>query len=49
MKTARTAIQLLREFTVGPAELGVSELARRMGLDKATVHRLLRALFWLKE
>jgi DNA-binding IclR family transcriptional regulator len=44
MKTARTTIRLLREFSSKEPELGVSELARRLDLDKATVHRLLRAL-----
>jgi DNA-binding IclR family transcriptional regulator len=44
MKTARTTIRLLREFKVESPELGVSDLARRLDLDKATVHRLLRSL-----
>lgn len=45
MKTARTTIRLLREFSTKEPELGVSELARRLDLDKATVHRMLRALY----
>jgi DNA-binding IclR family transcriptional regulator len=44
MKTARTTIRLLREFSGKEPELGVSELARRLDLDKATIYRLLRAL-----
>lgn len=44
MKTVRTTVRLLREFSVKEPELGVSELARRLDLDKATVHRILRAL-----
>lgn len=44
MKSVRTTIRLLREFTVREPELGVTELARRLDLDKATVHRMLRAL-----
>ena len=44
MKTARVTIKLLREFSADSPELGVSELSRRLDLDKATIHRLLRAL-----
>ncbi|MCW6507820.1 IclR family transcriptional regulator [Lichenifustis flavocetrariae] len=44
MKTAKSTIRLLTEFSVAAPELGVSELARRLDLDKATVHRLLRTL-----
>lgn len=44
MKTARKAIQLLRQFTRAAPELGVSDLARRLDMDRAGVHRLLRAL-----
>jgi DNA-binding IclR family transcriptional regulator len=44
VKTARNAIRLLREFTNSP-KLGVSELARRLNLDRATVHRMLRTLY----
>ena len=44
MKTAKLTIRLLREFSVQHPELGVSELARRLVLDKATIHRLLRSL-----
>ncbi len=44
MKTARNAIKLLRQFSREDPELGVSELARRLDMDRAGVHRLLRAL-----
>lgn len=44
MKTARVTIRLLRAFDVQSPELGVTELAKRLDLDKSTVHRLLRAL-----
>lgn len=44
MKTPRTAIRLLRQFSATETELGVSELARRLSVDKATSHRLLKSL-----
>lgn len=44
MKTARNAIRLLREFTTDTPKIGVSELSRRLRLDRATVHRMLRTL-----
>lgn len=44
MKTARNAIRLLREFTTDAPKIGVSELSRRLHLDRATVHRMLRTL-----
>lgn len=44
MKTVKTTIRLLREFSVEEPELGVRELARRLDLDKATVHRMLSSL-----
>jgi DNA-binding IclR family transcriptional regulator len=40
---ARVADVLLL-FTDGPASLGVSAIARRLGLSKAVVHRILRTL-----
>jgi DNA-binding IclR family transcriptional regulator len=40
---ARVADVLLL-FTDGPESLGVSEIARRLGLAKAVVHRILRTL-----
>jgi DNA-binding IclR family transcriptional regulator len=44
MKTARKTIQLLRQFTAQEPEFGVSDLARRLGMDRASVHRLLQAM-----
>lgn len=44
MKTARKTLQLLRQFTAAEPELGVSEIARRLGMDRAGTHRLLRAM-----
>lgn len=44
MKTARKAVQLLRQFSRAEPELGVRDLARRLDMDSASVHRLLRAL-----
>jgi DNA-binding IclR family transcriptional regulator len=44
MKTARKAMQLLRQFSRAEPELGVRDLARRLDMDSASVHRLLRAL-----
>lgn len=44
MKTARNAIRLLRQFSRTEPELGVSELARRLDMDRAGAHRLLRSL-----
>ncbi len=44
MKTARKAVQLLRQFSRNEPELGVRDLARRLDMDSASVHRLLRAL-----
>ncbi|WP_426960107.1 IclR family transcriptional regulator [Muricoccus radiodurans] len=44
MRTVEKALRLLRMFSSVEPELGVSELARRLDLDRATVHRLLQAL-----
>ena len=38
------ALRILRAFSYSEPTLGVSELARRLGLGKSTVHRLLQAL-----
>lgn len=40
----RNAARLLKEFSRADRELGVSELARRLGLATSTVHRLLATL-----
>lgn len=40
----RNAARLLKEFSIADRELGVAELARRLGLGTSTVHRLLATL-----
>jgi IclR family KDG regulon transcriptional repressor len=40
----RNAARLLKVFRSREADLGVSELARRLGLGKSTVHRMLTTL-----
>lgn len=42
--SVRNAARLLKEFSRTDRELGVSELARRLGLATSTVHRLLATL-----
>lgn len=42
--TVDKALELLSNFTQSRAEIGLSELARLAGVDKATVHRLLQTL-----
>jgi IclR family transcriptional regulator, KDG regulon repressor len=44
LSSVRAAARLLCTFTATDRELGVSELARRLGLGKSTVHRLLTTL-----
>lgn len=44
MRSVRNTARLLKEFRTGGRERGVSELGRRLGLGKSTVHRLLGAL-----
>jgi DNA-binding IclR family transcriptional regulator len=44
LSTVRNAARLLKVFRSREADLGVSELARRLGLGKSTVHRLLTTL-----
>jgi IclR family transcriptional regulator, KDG regulon repressor len=45
------AVRLLEAFAAGPAEYGISELSRQVGLSKSTVHRLVATLVevgWLE-
>lgn len=42
--SADRVIDVLLLFTKGPATLGVSAIARELGLSKAVVHRILRSL-----
>lgn len=44
LSTVRNAALLLKEFRSREASIGVSELARRLGLGKSGVHRLLTTL-----
>ena len=44
LSSVRNAARLLKEFSRTDRELGVSELARRLGLATSTVHRLLATL-----
>lgn len=44
LSSVRAAARLLSSFSATERELGVSELARRLGLSKSTVHRLLTTL-----
>jgi DNA-binding IclR family transcriptional regulator len=44
MKTVRTALAILKQFTHAAPERGVTELAQALDLDKASVHRQLKAL-----
>lgn len=43
-ETAGRVIDVLLLFTDGPAELGVSQIARELDLSKAVVHRILQTL-----
>jgi DNA-binding IclR family transcriptional regulator len=44
IQSVQRATRLLKAFDSGPAELGVSELSRRVDLHKSTVSRLLATL-----
>ncbi len=44
LTSVRNAARLLKELGLAEGELGVSELSRRLGLGKSTVHRLLATL-----
>jgi DNA-binding IclR family transcriptional regulator len=44
MKTVRTALAILKQFTHAAPERGVTELSQALDLDKASVHRQLKAL-----
>jgi IclR family acetate operon transcriptional repressor len=44
LSSVRNAARLMKQFSTRDRELGVSELARRLGLGKSTVHRLLVTL-----
>src|SRR6266568_841310 len=42
--SVRNAARLLREFGRGNPQLGVSDLARRLGIAKSTAHRIVHTL-----
>jgi DNA-binding IclR family transcriptional regulator len=44
LSSVTTAIHLLKTFSEGEAELGISELAKRLMIAKSTAHRLATAL-----
>ncbi len=44
LSSVRNAARLLKEFSRGNRELGVTELSRRLGIGKSTAHRLLTTL-----
>ena len=44
LASVRNAARLLREFGSGEPQLGVSDLARRLGIGKSTAHRLVHTL-----
>ena len=43
-RTVNKAIAILQQFTLDEPQLGVSELSRRLGFTRSTVHRLLASL-----
>ena len=44
LSSVRNAARVLREFSHGDREIGVTELSRRLGIGKSTAHRLLNTL-----
>jgi len=44
LSSVRNAARLLKEFSHGSREIGVTELSRRLGIGKSTAHRLLNTL-----
>lgn len=44
LSSVRNAARLLKEFSTGTREIGVTELSRRLGIGKSTAHRLLHTL-----
>lgn len=44
LSSVTTAIHLMKTFSEDEPELGISELAKRLGIAKSTVHRLATAL-----
>lgn len=44
LSSVSNAARLLKEFSHGDREIGVTELSRRLGISKSTAHRLLSTL-----
>ncbi|MFM8351232.1 MAG: helix-turn-helix domain-containing protein, partial [Actinomycetales bacterium] len=44
LSSVGNAARLLKEFSKGQKELGVTELSRRLGVGKSTAHRLVNTL-----
>jgi IclR family transcriptional regulator, KDG regulon repressor len=44
LSSVRNAARLLKEFSHGSREIGVTDLSRRLGIGKSTAHRLLNTL-----
>jgi DNA-binding IclR family transcriptional regulator len=44
LSSVATAVRLLKSFSEGEAEIGVTSLAKRLGVAKSTVHRLATTL-----
>lgn len=44
LSSVRNAARLLKEFSKGDREIGVTELSRRLNIGKSTAHRLLNTL-----
>ena len=44
LSSVTTAIHLMKTFSARDEDLGISELAKRLGVAKSTVHRLASAL-----
>lgn len=44
LSSVRNSARLLKEFSKGNRELGVTELSRRLGIGKSTAHRLVNTL-----
>lgn len=44
LSSVTTAVRLLKAFSADDSELGISELAKRLGVAKSTVHRLASTL-----
>ena len=44
LSSVTTAVRLLKMFSEGEAEIGVTSLSRRLGVAKSTVYRLASTL-----